>query len=405
MTNGQLSLEVATKRLISKILSVLKEVEIDEERSLRGYPRLLQADSRAFDNLKCTITIYAAQMIEPQWKELRQALSTNENIEDSPCRCQVLLRFGLPCKHVLKRAFDTGEPIPRSLIHPQYWLQGPTIHAREWQPRYADDARVDYMSEQHWKCSDKTEELARLRDAMKPEERSRYDAQIRRVQDNLISIGKNVLIEQELPVGVPDPVPKHKGRKVKLHSTSNRLETGPETAKRLQLAQEKAQRRVAREAAEAAEAAEAQAVRQGQTLRQAGQTDEQRAAEEQSAQDGTAGEFDEDDEDDDTNEAGSELSENLIETVPDSPERPSTPHHRKRTHTLVSRTPTKPATPPRPPPPRASTPIEEDSYELPASTAPARLAPGGRPRRERVQTERVKAARQAGWLPEAQARE
>jgi hypothetical protein len=41
MINGQLSLEAATKRLISKILSVLKEIEIDEERSLRSYPRLL----------------------------------------------------------------------------------------------------------------------------------------------------------------------------------------------------------------------------------------------------------------------------------------------------------------------------------------------------------------------------
>ena len=59
---------------------------------------------------------------------------------------------------------------------------------------------------------------------MKPEERSRYDAQIERVQDNLISIGKNVLIEQDLPIGVPDPMLKHKGGKVKLHSTSSRLD-------------------------------------------------------------------------------------------------------------------------------------------------------------------------------------
>ena len=34
---------------------------------------------------------------------------------------------------------------------------------------------MDYMNEQCWESSDKTEELARLRDAMKPEERSRYD--------------------------------------------------------------------------------------------------------------------------------------------------------------------------------------------------------------------------------------
>ena len=86
-----------------------------------------------------------------------------------------------------------------------------------------------------------------------------------------------------------------------------------------------------------------------------------------------AGEFDEgteDDEDDETNKAGLE--------------RPSTPPQRKRTQTLVSRTPTKPVTPSRPPPPRASISIEEDPYELPASTAPARLAPDGRSRRERV---------------------
>ena len=64
MINGQLSLETATKRLISKTLLVLREIEINEERFFRGYSRLLQTDSRAFANLKCIITIYAAQMIE-----------------------------------------------------------------------------------------------------------------------------------------------------------------------------------------------------------------------------------------------------------------------------------------------------------------------------------------------------
>ena len=86
---------------------------------------------------------------------------------------------------------------------------------------------------------------------------------------------------------------KDRIRKKKLHGAGNRLETGPETAKRLQLAREKAQRRATRETGEAAEAAETQAIRQGQTLGQAGQTDEQRAAEEQAAYDGTAGEVDE----------------------------------------------------------------------------------------------------------------
>jgi hypothetical protein len=58
---------------------------------------------------------------------------------------------------------------------------------------------------------------------------------------------------------------------------------------------------------------------------QAGQADEQRAAEEQSAYDGTAEEFDHEEEDDETNEAGLELPEDTIKTVPDLPERLSTP--------------------------------------------------------------------------------
>ena len=93
----------------------------------------------------------------------------------------------------------------------------------------------------------------------------------------------------------------------KSFSVSNRLETGPETAKRLQLAREKAQRRAAKEAAEAieaVEAAKAQAVRQEQTPEQAEQIDEQRAAEEQAAYDRTAGKFDEGEEEEEEGEEG-----------------------------------------------------------------------------------------------------
>jgi hypothetical protein len=73
LTNGQLCLEDATKRLISKVLSILKDIETSEGISTRLYPRLLQSDLQAFRNLRCTITIYAAQKIEPEWKAVRDA--------------------------------------------------------------------------------------------------------------------------------------------------------------------------------------------------------------------------------------------------------------------------------------------------------------------------------------------
>jgi hypothetical protein len=48
-----------------------------------------------------------------------------------------------------------------------------------------------------------------------------------------------VLIKQGLFIGVPDPTPKHKKKKMKLHNTSNRLETGPKTIKDYNLPKKK----------------------------------------------------------------------------------------------------------------------------------------------------------------------
>jgi hypothetical protein len=85
-----------------------------------------------------------------------------------------------------------------------------------------------------------------------------------------------------------------------------------------------------------------QVIRQGQTLGQTGQTNEQREAEEQSALDRTAGEFDEDDEgDEDEDDEGDEDEDDEGDEDEDDEgdeddetnkaglERPSTPPQRK----------------------------------------------------------------------------
>jgi hypothetical protein len=355
LTNGQLCLEDATKHLISKVLSILKDIETSEGISTRLYPRLLQSDPQAFRNLRCTITIYAAQKIEVEWKAVRDALITNEDMGPSSCQFELLLRYGLPCKHVLQLAFESGDPILRSLIHPQYWLNGPIVHMKDWQPRYPKQAPMDYMNNDILQISDSGQQLTKLRDTLNVEERSRFDAQIERSQLHLISIGERHRIMQDLPIGNPDPIPRCGNRKKKIHGANSRLETGPETAKRLQLAQEKAQRQATKECAKAAKLTEIQIVKWRQAF---GQIDEQTVEE--------------------------EIKANKFEIVPDSLECPSTPLQQKQTHNLVSRTLIKSATPAEPPLVEAS---KENLYELPASTVPAESRSSNRPRRERVQTE------------------
>jgi hypothetical protein len=35
------------------------------------------------------------------------------------CQCEILTRYGLPCKNHLLEAYQTGQPLPRSLLHPR----------------------------------------------------------------------------------------------------------------------------------------------------------------------------------------------------------------------------------------------------------------------------------------------
>ena len=108
-------------------------------------------------------------------------------------------------------------------------------------------------------------------------------------------------------------------------------------------------------------------------------------------------------------EQARELAPAVEERVPDIPERPITPVQRKRTHTLVERTPGKPPTLERltlglaPGPSPSPSPEASLTAPLvpPPSTTLARLTRVGR---ERKATQKAKDARAAGWLPEPQPR-
>jgi hypothetical protein len=92
--------------------------------------------------------------------------------------------------------------------------------------------------------------------------------------------------------------------------------------------------------------------------------------------------------------------EKEVERVPDSPERPSTPLSRKRTNTLVEKTPSK-LTPARVPPALQSGPEPSQPAPSPPSTAPAILYKGkgeksARGRTRRLNLRRLNLRRQAG---------
>src|SRR5436190_1284559 len=97
ITNGQLSIEESTKRLISKTLSILKDIATDEDLSIRKYTRTAQLinEGVAFQLLRNQVTIKAMRLLEEEWKALKTNIIANRPLGD--CHCQILLRYGIAC--------------------------------------------------------------------------------------------------------------------------------------------------------------------------------------------------------------------------------------------------------------------------------------------------------------------
>jgi len=89
-----------------------------------------------FKHLVGGISIFALNKLCPEWLITWEAYTNNTDL--GPCECEPLLAYSLLCRHYLLRACQQGNPIPRSLIHSRWWLEGP-ISNHNWKPRYRED--------------------------------------------------------------------------------------------------------------------------------------------------------------------------------------------------------------------------------------------------------------------------
>src|SRR2546423_42876 len=217
ITNGQLTVEQSAKRLASKLLSILNDVHTNEEPSGNKYPRPAQLHGDAFQLLRSQVTQYAITKLGKEWHQLQQAVSANEqlgkyldasgctaNVTIGDCKCSILLRFGLVCKHHLLRGFLFGEPIPKSLLHPRWWLHGPTICYSGWEPSYPQEVEIDYARAAALTSASYTTE--QIHKELAPGKNGRFEQQILQLNEQLIKIGDGHKKMQVLPLGKPDPV-------------------------------------------------------------------------------------------------------------------------------------------------------------------------------------------------------
>jgi hypothetical protein len=99
ITSGLLSLEESAKRLTQTCLERLQMLELDEVQPGVKTLRILTSDRWSF--LIGSVSKLALTKVKEEWAKLPAFESEVINTNLTDCSCELLLRYGLPCKHHL----------------------------------------------------------------------------------------------------------------------------------------------------------------------------------------------------------------------------------------------------------------------------------------------------------------
>lgn len=365
--NHQIRLDEAVRRLDEEMTAALERLQEAEQNDKARNRRVLEANTWYL--IREVVASWALKTVEVQWTQLSRFRAMNAPLP--LCQCAYVERFGLPCLHYLERAWNEHLPIPLTLIHSRWWYRGGIDSRQDWRPTYSDQPRVEpvnrlVLERPRLEIVETTNELLAYRETLTREQQDLLDQdQVRSTAQILSDARLRQSINAAIPRTLPAPIPKPAwNRYAKAHDkVKKRMMTGTEAAVQDADKQETAMKR-------------AEII--GKKKAEVGVDDflHNRIASEE-----------------DVDSDHSEVRE-VVFSIPISPPRATTPEAesssaRKRSITLVHRTPEKPrAVPVAPTTPSASIARESSPVistppkptEIPASTAPARL--DGRPRRE-----------------------
>lgn len=312
-----------------------------------------------------------------------ESLKRANKIVSPLCTCLLVERFGLPCYHDLERAYDEALPLPLTLIHSRWWYAAGIETRVEWRPSYGVQSVVQrslQLDRPSHEIVDATNELLQYREGLNSERQQRLDeAHVQATRAILRDAQRHEATNLLAPPMLPPPVQSTWNRYAKSHDkASKRMMTGAEAAER---------------DADAAEAIKNRAMKEKEAQEQiqctVEETDTTIAAVEAVIDDELLA----------SDSEASEIAEVIFATPVSPLARPSTPDiSRKRTLTLVMRTPDVPRAAPVAPTTPLDTIVSKaqdfhssplEAHEIPASTAPARL--DGRQRREGKNSEYIRA--------------
>ena len=252
--NTQVSLETAFNNIRSELRRMHRLSREKEEESRTKRPR--GVDFMAFQLLIGRVTIWAMERINPEWiaavataERIRELGERgDEEIFEGPCRCEVVVRFGLPCRHAhhLLRAAIESFPIPITLLHPRWRLDGPEAGLGGWQPHYYEpdffDDSISHDKNRNRFVSSTAEQQA-LYERLPKEARDVLTNQVADFTKNVTNTHDALAkVKAGIPVELPKPPPSKKDLWIlKQHDkASRRAATAAEAAEKAARIRDKA---------------------------------------------------------------------------------------------------------------------------------------------------------------------
>lgn len=225
VTHGKLSLEASAKALCAKINEIYIQLATAEDQAALN--QFTALDINVFRLLIGSVSLFAIKQVQGEWFGMRNQLRENQQLGQCGS-CDILLRYSLPCRHYLQPLWDSGASIPRSLLHPRWWLRGPTAIEGVWIPSI-NQQLARPASPRQYNVDSVLHALREARDELTGDEQARFDDQIFSTARALQASARDKLAIAKLPILNPDAIQKKQWRRVKPTANSRAL-TGAQIA-------------------------------------------------------------------------------------------------------------------------------------------------------------------------------
>lgn len=243
LLNPQLSCEEVIRTTRTELKRMHRQIREKEEESRTSRPR--GCPWTPFQLLMGHVTIFAMEKIRDDWVAAvatKEAFEAGEAIEEGPCACALVIRFGLPCRHrhyLLESALGSF-PIPLTLLHPRWRLDGPEVVPSNWHPHIFDGATPpsDDAVSRDVTSNKNARNAAALQSLSEQLPKDRRDLLSNQFDDFTRNVTKThkalELAGKGIPVGLPKAPKTHKERWAELKAVrkGKRIATAAEAAEK-----------------------------------------------------------------------------------------------------------------------------------------------------------------------------